>query len=236
MEEENANTSLKQLYSLYDDLKYEVGGLKKEIQLLDNEIINIEERLRLLGSDKIEKEADQLRNRITELDGAMPAKLIEGNNLQNAIEKLREEIEKLTNEYAYSTEQYNARKEILENEMKNDTEVVTDLLVLAKKTQNEEASISDALKNMFESVSRIRSLGLEDFSLSSKDAVSGTYQIDRGIFEEKKDMIDILYNERKRLNVTLFVQGGKKNPLEFYDYLFTQLEQQKSYLKKRKSP
>ncbi|WP_339254329.1 TIGR02680 family protein [Sporosarcina sp. FSL W8-0480] len=233
VEIEGALERLENIVLANDQICSEIDDLERGIKTVQKEIENIDAILETKGIKKIEKEIEMERKKLAEIVKEIPLKIEEKTNLQNSIANLKSEIERSQREHSFANELLAARREVFENEVRGrGVESLSDIYQLATEKKDQRANVSDAIQKMQESVYDIRSRGLEDYSLTSRESVSGTYTIDLQEFEDKKDIISILKDERKRVNVVLFVKGTKMNPQEFHDHLESQLIQQKLYLKK----
>jgi uncharacterized protein (TIGR02680 family) len=225
--------NVEKLEETIDEVKGEIYRLERQILGLQNEIQNIDDILKGLGIEEIEKEILLIRHRLRVLTGLIDDHKNQKPRVESDVDRLKNELSTHKNELTFIQKLYKAREEIFLVEIRaNQIESSQPLEEIAISYQKVQANVSDALQALNRSVSEIRFQGLEDYSLTSKDSLLGHTAMTIEKHSEKKDTLELLHNEKKRLNVTLSVNGVKQNPLEFYSYLVNVKEQQESYLKK----
>ncbi len=214
------------------DIKGELNVLEGEIKILREKIETIMELLQKSGTEDDEKEIETLRSEIAELEIEEKEKIGEKPSLQQKIERTIENIQKAEEELKFLDKQLKIQEEVFGLELKANKILFEESLVEVARKYEKEADVIEAQRMFERAVLEFKSKDLEGYLVSSQEIVSGTVSIAVDEYPEKEDRIKIINSERKRLNVVIFVNGAKKDPKEFHDFL-TELEsQQRSYLKK----
>ncbi|OIJ16517.1 TIGR02680 family protein [Anaerobacillus alkalidiazotrophicus] len=237
IELENAQEKLQQSEATDEELRDDIATLERAVKQSTLVIKNITEQLNELDYSAVKKKIVHTRERIKQLKEEIPKKLELYLNLKNQREQLESRIENIKRVLAYKTRVLSARKEVLEREMHErgiDKNVV--ILEFAKKQAGEaEINIAKVIEDMMNAVHHSRSNGLENNTIQSFRVSYGNITLGEEDYGEDKDKYNstmLLYSERERLNVTLSIDGLKKNPSEFREYLREQLELQKQFLRK----
>ncbi|WP_218346666.1 SbcC/MukB-like Walker B domain-containing protein [Bacillus sp. sid0103] len=194
-------------------------------------MIDIEALLKSSGAEEEEKEIEKLRTAIKDLEKEEKDKNKEEPILEQKKTTTKEQIEKAETELIFLNRQLDIQEEVFGLELKNNRIEWEKSLEKVAQEYQKESNITEAQREMDRAVLDFRSKDLEGYLPSSQEIVSGTRLITVGEFPDKADRIHIINNARKRLRVTLLVNGSKKNPKEFYDYLQDLETQQRSFLK-----
>ena len=229
---ENACEHFEEVEQTLLDLKGELNVLKSDIEILKKNIEALNEMLKKAGADKQEEQIKTLRREIQNLTKEEKEKIASNPLLEQKIEKTEETIRKAEEELVFLRKQLNIQEEIFGLELKTNQIIFEENLLEVAKTYEKETDVQETQKQLDHAVVDFKSKDMEGYLPSSQEVSSGTIIIQKEDFPGKEDRINIINSERKRLNVTLFVNGIKKNPREFHDYLKELEEQQRSFLKK----
>ncbi|MFF2755595.1 TIGR02680 family protein [Psychrobacillus sp. NPDC058041] len=233
---ENNQDNLTNTEDIANELQGEINSLTSQIKTLTVNIDGINKILKEMNAEEKEKEIEETRSRIKELDKIRDYKIKEIPTVEAKLGRVKEDVSKFTNEMAFTEEYFEVRKEMFNLDLRlKGIETTSNLDELAAKYANEKVNVIEALQQMHDVVSDIRAIGLEDYALTSQDVSSGNASIKVNDYPHKKDKIEIIYNEKKRKNISLFVQGSKMNPTEFFDYLKELKVQQDAYLKEEEA-
>ncbi|MDT8860533.1 TIGR02680 family protein [Alkalihalobacillus sp. MEB130] len=214
------------------ELKGEINVLDSDIKILVKNLENIEEMLKEAGIEKIEEDIKKLRKLIQDLGDEQKKKIGEQPTVEQAINRTNEVISEAKEELLFLHRQLIIREEVFGFDLKmNHIEYEGTLESLASKYA-EETEVLEAYKQLHNAVHDFKSKDLEGYPPTSREMVSGSTELSWGDFEGKKDRVQLINSERKRLNVIIPVQGSKKNPKEFHNYLRELEEKQRSVLKK----
>jgi uncharacterized protein (TIGR02680 family) len=237
IELEMARENLEQSEQSDEQLRDEISLLERGIKRAELLIKEIEEQLNEMDYEEIKKQIEITRNRIKQLDEEIPKKIRLHEKVTSERENLEAKIEDLKRVEAYKAKMLLAREEVLENELHaRNIDDITDLYAYAKVHVKEEPiKIENAIEKMSDALNRARFNGLENYTIQSIRVPYGSTTFseeDYGEDKDKRNSVELFVGERERLNITLSVDGFKKNPSEFHDYLLVQLDEQKQFLRK----
>ncbi|WP_416150227.1 SbcC/MukB-like Walker B domain-containing protein [Salipaludibacillus sp. HK11] len=214
------------------ELKGEINVLDSDIKILVKNLENIEEMLKEAGIEKIEEDIKKLRVLIQDLGDEQKKKIAEQPTVDQAIKRTNEVISDAEKELFFLQRQLVIRKEVFGFDLKMNHIEYEDALESLASEYAEEMDVLEAYKQLHNAVHDFKSRDLEGYPPTSREILSGSTELELEEFERNKDRVQLINTERKRLNVIIPVQGSKKNPKEFHDYLTELEEKQRSVLKK----
>jgi uncharacterized protein (TIGR02680 family) len=237
IELENAKEKLKRSEETDEILRDEIDKLEKEVKRAGLLIEALNDQLNKLDFESIKQQIIETRKRINQLDAEIPQKSELYVDYKKQKEQLEAQIVSVEKLVSYKNKVLSARLEVLEREIhERHLDESMDLLEFAMiHAGREEINIATTIEDMVNAVHYSRSNGLENNTIQSLRVSYGTITFDEVDYGEDKDKYNsakLLYGERERLNITLSIDGLKKNPSEFRKYLQEQLEIQKQFLRK----
>lgn len=213
-------------------IKGEINVMEGDIKLLKSKIDTLDKALQQAGIKKEEEEIKKLREEIDSLAEEEKENWSKKPTCEQAIQNTQKKLKNNKKELIFLNKQLLIQEEIFQLELKTNDIVLEESLVKVAKKYEKEADTVEAQKLFDHALVEFKAQDLEGYLPSSQEVTSGSTFISVTDFPEKEDRLRIINSERQRLNVTLFVNGAKKNPREFHAYLENLEEQQRSYLKK----